>query len=156
LFERGLAIGFEPLGSRDGSGDLCRFEGGDEGSRDGLVDLNAADVEAIFAAAFDQCLAGAMVSRRGAPSAIMCMQAASAVSACSQALQQRAPLPHGAACFVRSGAGVVGNAILVGLIGPPINEARMMVRNEHLPLGAGQLSHPLGAGARCVQRRLLA
>ena len=62
LPERGLAIGFEPLRSGDSGGELCRLEGGDEGPCDGLVDLDAADVEAIDAAALDQDLAGAMIS----------------------------------------------------------------------------------------------
>ena len=69
-------------------------------------------------------------------------------------MQQSAPFPHGAARFVRSGASVLGDAILVGLIGPPIDEARMMVRNEHLPLGARQFSDALSSDARCIQRRL--
>jgi hypothetical protein len=50
LLERGLAICFEPLGSGERGSELCRLEGGDEGQRDGLVDLNAANVEAISAA----------------------------------------------------------------------------------------------------------
>ena len=61
--ERGLAIGLEPLRGGDSGGELCRLEGGDEGLRDGLVDLDASDVEAIDAAAFDQDFAGAMIPR---------------------------------------------------------------------------------------------
>ena len=79
--ERGLAIGLEPLRGGDRGGELCRFEGGDEGPRDGLVDLDGADVEAIDAAALDQDLAGAMIPRRGAASAIVGVQAAAAVPA---------------------------------------------------------------------------
>ena len=154
LPERGLAIGLEPLRGGDSGGELCRLEGGDEGPRDGLVDLDAADVEAIDAAALDQDLAGAMIPRRGAASAIVRVQAASAVPAGGKALQQSAPFPHGAARFVRSGAGILGDAILIGLIGPPIDEARMMVRNKHLPLGARQFSNTLFADARCIQHRL--
>ena len=152
--ERGLAIGLEPLRGGDSGGELCRLEGGDEGLRDGLVDLDAADVEAIDAAAFDQDFAGAMIPRRGAASAIVRVQAASAAPAGGKALQQSAPFPHGAARLVRSGAGILGDAILVGLIGPPIDEARMMVRNKHLPLGARQFSNTLFADARCIQHRL--
>ena len=135
----------EPLRGGDSGGELCRLEGGDERPRDGLVDLDAADVETIDAAALDQDLAGAMIPRRGA---------ASAVPAGGQALQQSAPFPHGAAHFVRSGTGILGDAILVGLISPPIDEARMMVRNEHLPFGARQFSDALSADARCIQHRL--
>src|SRR5437899_8601935 len=156
LLERGLAICFEPLGSGERGSELCRLEGGDEGPRDGLVDLNAANVEAIDAAALDQDLAGAMIPRCGTAPAIVRVQAASAVPAAGKALQQGAALPHGAAHFVRSGAGVLGDAILVGLIGLPIDESRMMVRDEYLPLGARQLSHALCACTRCIQHRLLA
>src|SRR5271163_5352018 len=109
LPERGLAIGLEPLRGGDSGGELCRLEGGDEGLRDGLVDLDAADVEAIDAAAFDQDFAGAMIPRRGAASAIVRVQAASAVPAGGKALQQSAPFPHGAARLVRSGAGILGD-----------------------------------------------
>ena len=130
-----------------------RLEGGDEGPRDGLVDLNAANVEAIDAAALDQDLAGAMISRRGAASAIVRVQAASAVPAGGKALEQSTPFPHGAARLVRSGSGILGDAILVGLIGPPIDESRMMVRNQHLPLGARQFSDALSADARYLARR---
>ena len=88
--------------------------------------------------------------------AIVRVQAASAVSATGKALQQGAAFPHGAARFVPSGACVFGDAILVGFIGRPIDEARMMVRDEYLPLGARQLSHALSACPRCIQYRLLA
>src|SRR5208283_2473114 len=71
LPERGLAIGLEPLRGGDRGGKPCRLEGGDERPRDGLVDLDAADVEAIDAAALDQDLAGAMIPRRGIASAIV-------------------------------------------------------------------------------------
>src|SRR6202035_285545 len=54
-----------PLGSGERGSELCRLEGGDEGPRDGLVDLNAANVEAIDAAALDQDLARAMIPRGG-------------------------------------------------------------------------------------------
>src|ERR1700687_3660953 len=80
LLERGLAICFEPLGSGERGSELCRLEGGDEGPRDGLVDLNAANVEAIDAAALDQDLAGAMIPRCGTAPAIVRVQAASAVA----------------------------------------------------------------------------
>src|SRR6266700_3630977 len=135
--------------------ELCRLEGGDEGPRDGLVDLDAADVEAIDATALDQDLAGAMIPRCGTAPAIVHVQAASAVPATGEALQQGAALPHGAAHFVRPGAGVPGDAILVGLIGLPIDEPRMMVRDEYLPFRARQLSHTLSAYTCRIQHRLL-
>src|SRR6266481_6420142 len=90
LLERGLAICFEPLGSGERGSELCRLEGGDEGPRDGLVDLNAANVEAIDAAALDQDLAGAMIPRCRTAPAIVRVQAASAVPAAGKPLQQGA------------------------------------------------------------------
>src|SRR5208282_6698446 len=65
LPERCLAVGLEPLCRGASGGELRRLEGGEEGLGDGLVDLDAADIEAIDAAAFDQDLAGAMIPRRG-------------------------------------------------------------------------------------------
>ena len=105
LLERGLAICFEPLGSGERGSELCRLEGGDEGPRDGLVDLDAANVEAIDAAALDQDLAGAMIPWCGTAPAIVRVQATTAVPAAGKALQQGAAFPHGAAHFVRSWAG---------------------------------------------------
>ena len=63
LLQRDLAIALEPLGGGEGGGKSGRFQGGDEGPGDGLVDLDAANVKAIRTAAFDQNLAGAMVPR---------------------------------------------------------------------------------------------
>src|SRR5258708_1726407 len=156
LLERGLAICFEPLGSGERGSELCRLEGGDEGPPDRLVHPNCPTLEAIDRTGLDQDLARAMIPRGGTAAAIVRVQAASAVPAAGKALQQGAAFPHGAAHFVRSGAGVLGDAILVGLIGLPIDEPRMMVRDEYLPLGARQLSHALCACTRCIQHRLLA
>src|SRR5260370_20965511 len=96
-----------------------------------------------------------MIPRCRTAPAIVRVQAASAVPAAGKALQQGAAFPHGAAHFVRSGAGVVGDAILVGLIGLPTDEPRMMVRDEYLPLGARQFSHPPCALTPRIPHRLL-
>src|SRR6478752_1371293 len=98
LLERGLTICFEPLGGGESGSELCRLEGGDEGPRNGLVDLDAANVEAIDAAALDQDLAGAMIPRCGAAPAIVRVQAASAVPAAGKALQQGAAVVARALC----------------------------------------------------------
>ena len=58
LLQGGLAIALEPLGGGSG-GKSGRFQGGEEGRGDS--DLDAADVEAIRAAAITRTLAGAMV-----------------------------------------------------------------------------------------------
>jgi hypothetical protein len=62
LLERGLAISFKPFSSGKSSAELCRFKGRNESPRDGFVDLDASNVEAIDAAALDQDLAWAMIS----------------------------------------------------------------------------------------------
>lgn len=136
LFERGLAICFEPLGSGERGSELRRLKGGDEGLRHSLVDLNAANVEAIDTTALDQDLAGTMIPRCGIAPTIVRVQAASAVAATGEALQQGAALPHGAAHFVRPGAGVPGDAILVGLIGLPIDEPWSAMSTCHSERGS--------------------
>src|SRR5208283_232575 len=65
LSERGLAIGLEPLRGGDRGGKPCRLEGGDERPRDGLVDLDAADAEAIDAAALGSCRGNDSLARSG-------------------------------------------------------------------------------------------
>jgi hypothetical protein len=56
LFERPVTIRFEPLGGGDRCGELCRLQGGDQGFRDGVVDLNAANIETIDASVLDNTL----------------------------------------------------------------------------------------------------
>jgi hypothetical protein len=63
LLQGGLAIAFEPLGRTESGGKPGRLQGGNERLRDGVVDLDAADIEAIDAAARDQNLARTMVPR---------------------------------------------------------------------------------------------
>ena len=55
-------------------------------------------------------------------------------------LQERAALPHGAARLVRSGLCIAGDAFLVYLIGLPVNEARMMLRDQHCHSARGSLA----------------
>jgi hypothetical protein len=63
LLQGGPAIAFEPLGGGESGGKPGRLQGADEGPGDGLVDLDAADIEAIDAAALDKNLARAMITR---------------------------------------------------------------------------------------------
>jgi hypothetical protein len=84
-----------------------RLQGGDEGPGDGLVDLDAADIEAIDAAALDQDLARAMMAGCGVAAAIVGMQAAPAMAATGEPLQEGAALSHGATRPVRSGPRVL-------------------------------------------------
>jgi hypothetical protein len=54
LLQGGLAITFEPLGGDECGGKPGRLQSGDEGASDRLVYLDAADIKAIDAAAFDE------------------------------------------------------------------------------------------------------
>ena len=129
LLQSGIAITFEPLGGGKGGGKPGRFQSGDEGRGDGRIDLDAADVEAIGAAAFDKDLTGAMVPGCGAAAAIVGVQTAAAMAAAGEPLQQGSALAHGAARLVRTGPGVAGEALLVCLIGLPVDKTRMMLRD---------------------------
>src|SRR5215472_16310657 len=57
---------------------------------------------------------------------------------------------------MRSGLCIAGDAFLVCLIGLPVNEARMMLRDQHLPFGARQVSHALLAPAGGIEDDLVA
>src|SRR6266508_4433152 len=76
LLEHGLTICLEPLGSGHSGSEPCWLEGGEERPGDGVVDLHAADIEAIDAPALDENLARAMIPRRGSAAAIARVQAA--------------------------------------------------------------------------------
>jgi hypothetical protein len=58
-------------------------------------------------------------------------QLASTVPAGGKALQKRASLSHGTAFVVRLRMGVGGDAYLIGLIGLPVDVARMVLLDEH-------------------------
>src|SRR6266567_5734630 len=156
LLEHGLAIGFEVLGSGESGGELGWLQGGNERLRDGLVDLHAADIEAIDPAALEENLARAMIPRRGRAAAIVCVQAAAAMTAAGEALQQCTAFSHRTARFVRSRSRVLGDACLVSLISLPVDKAWMMLRDENLPLGAWQAANTRLAHAASIQDRLLA
>src|SRR2546430_15969615 len=84
------------------------------------------------------------------------MQTAPTMPTAAQPWQERAALPHGAPRLVRSGLCIAGDAFLVCLIGLPVNEARMMLRNQHLPFGAREVSHALLAPAGGIEDDLVA
>src|SRR6185369_11424575 len=71
-------------------------------------------------------------------------------------LQERAALSHGAAHLVWPGSRVLGDALLVGLIGLPVDVASMMLLDQHLPFLARQLPNALLAHAGRVERHLRA
>src|SRR5215469_7103308 len=156
LLQSDFAFGFQPLGGGEGGGKPSRLQSSDEGPGDGLVDLDAADIEATDTPVLDENLARAVVTWRGVATTIVGVQTATAMATAGQPLQKCAALPHGAARLVRSGLCIAGNALLVCLIGLPVNEARMMLRDQHLPFGARQVSHALLASASGIEDDLVA
>jgi len=72
------------------AGEPGRLQSGEEGPGDGFVDLDAADIEAIDAAALDQDFARAVIAGRGVAAAIVGMQAATANARSGRALATRA------------------------------------------------------------------
>src|SRR5208283_2092395 len=133
LLERRFAVGLEALRGGDGGGELSRLQCGEESLCDRLVDLHAAHAETITAAALDNGLARAMVSRGGVAPAVVRLQTPAAVAAVDQTLQERRALSHGAARLVRPRACVGGEPGLVGLVRWPIDEAFMVLLDQHLP-----------------------
>src|SRR6201993_2604013 len=57
---------------------------------------------------------------------------------------------------MRSGLCIAGDAFLVCLIGLPVNEPRMRLRDQPLPFGARQVSHALLAPAGGIEDDLVA
>ena len=78
------------------------------------------------------------------------------MAAAPEPLQQGSALAHGATRLVGTSPGVAGEAFLVCLIGLPVDETRMMVRDQHLPFGARQMAQTFLAAASGIQDDLLA
>jgi hypothetical protein len=156
LLQSGFAFDFQPLSGGQGGGKPSRLQGSDEGPSDGRVDLDTADIEAIDAAVLDENLARAVVTWRSVATTIVGVQTATAMATAGQPWQKCAALPHSAARLVRSGLCIAGEAFLVCLIGLPVNEARMMLRDQHLPFGAREVSHALLAPAGGIEADLVA
>ena len=156
LRQGGIAIGFELLGRRERRFDRGRLDGLEQGPADRLVDLHAADSEAVDAPTLDDVLAGAVVAGRGVGAAVVGAQPPAAMATGGEALEQRCPLSHGAARLVRLRSRIRANAGLVGFIGRPVDEALMVVGKEHRPLGAWQPTDPLAHDALVVDIALVA
>src|SRR4051794_19883472 len=88
-----------------------------------------------------------MIARSGVAAAIMGMQTAAAMTARGQTLQQRRAFSHSASGLMRSRPGVGIEPGLVGLKRWPIDEAGMVVGNEHGPFIEGKLTYPFLDGA---------
>jgi hypothetical protein len=136
--------------------DACRRERLEEGFGHCRIDLYPADVEAIAAAAVDDLLARTVVARGGVIAAVVGAQAPPAMPAGGQPLKQGAAFPHRAASLMGTGPGVLPQPGLIGFIGLPVDVARVMLADEHRPLLAGQLAHPLADVPRLVHIALLA
>src|SRR5208283_1291925 len=133
LLERRLAIGFKPFGGGERRSELCRLQGVDERLRYGVVDLNASDIEATDPSVLDQDLAGAVISRRRVATAIVGVQAASAMAAAGEALQERRPFSHGATALVRLRSRVLREALLICFImGIPFTDLSLRDRLDLL------------------------
>src|SRR5215472_8423649 len=79
------------------------------------------------------------------------------MAAAREPLQQGSALAHGAARpLVRTRLGVASKAFLVCLIGRPVDETRMMVRDQHLPFGTRQMAQTFLAAAGGIEDDLLA
>ena len=88
LTERGIIIGLEPFCSLHSGSDTGRRDGGEDRLDDGVVDLHAANIQAIDTTATDDVLASAMVARCRSCAAIMGAQSAATVTAGGDALKQ--------------------------------------------------------------------
>ena len=100
LTERCIVVGFELL-----DGELRCFQrrgrqSFEKSIDNGLIDLNAADIETVHAASLDDILARAMVSGRRVSARVVRMQPTATLSTGSQALQQCGAFSHGTSCLV--------------------------------------------------------
>lgn len=154
VLERGLAIHLQLLGSGQRRCDRPRLECCNKGARHSGVDLHATNVEAIAAAPLDEMLAGTVISGRRSAPPVMCAQTAAAMPAAGEALQKCAAFSHGAACLVRPRSRVAGDALLVGLIGLPVDVTSMMLFDQHLPLIARQTLDSFAPRTRRLERHL--
>src|SRR5262249_61426168 len=103
LLQSGFGFDFELLGGGEGSGKPGRLQGSDEGPGDGLVDLDAADIETIDTTVLDENLARAVVTWRGVATAVVGVQTATARPTAAHPLQKRAHPPNGPAPRWRPG-----------------------------------------------------
>src|SRR5271157_315853 len=138
LSECCIVIRFELL-----YGELCCFQSRrrqsfEKSIDNGLIDLNAAHVQAIHSASANHILARAMVSgRRGSPR-VVSVEPTGTLPTRSEALQQCAAFSHGAARLVWLRMLVGINACLVSVEAGPVNKTGMVFGKKHGPLRHGQ------------------
>jgi hypothetical protein len=127
-------------------------------ARDGLIDLDTADIETVAAPPINKVLAAAMIPGSGVAAAIVGTQTTAAVAAGGKTLQECAAFSHGTTRVTRiimwPWPRVRSDAFLVSFIGRPVDVTLMMFANDYLPLLARQTSQALLTCARSVKRRL--
>lgn len=75
--------------------------------------------------------------------AVVCAKSTPTVTATGETLQHGGAFSYGAILVVWSWSRIPRDTHLVGFVGSPVDEARMMVRYEHLPGGTGKMSNAL-------------
>src|SRR6516164_2035066 len=108
----------------------------------------------MLSAPLDKTLAGAVISGCRIAPAIMRAQTAAAVPATGEALQERTTFPHCATRLMRPRSRVTGDALLVRFIGRPVDEAFMMLFDQHLPMITRQQFDSLAPNPPGVERHL--
>ena len=151
LRERGVVVLLERFGRVQRGLHPGGGERGEQRAGDGLVDLTAADPQAPLAAALDQDAAGAVIGGALVPAAalIVHLELAPAAAAHRDPLQQRAALADRAAGLVRARAGVAGDPLAVALERGLVDEAGVVLPDQHAPFCLGEATHPLCACSPC-------
>jgi hypothetical protein len=143
-------IGFELLSGHQCPLHTGRFQCFEKGACHRFIDLYATDVEAVGAAAIDDVLARAMVTGGHASAAVMGTQPPTTVSTGGHSLEERYAFSHGAAALVGLRTGVGAEARLIGLIGRPIDKARVVLGDKYGPLGTRQVTGPFFNHPLCI------
>ena len=120
-------------------------ERGEQRAGDGLVDLRATDPQAPQPAALGELAAGAVICRASvsAPALVMHHQLPSAPAADRETLQQRGAFADRAAGLVRARARVTADPFAVGLERGAVDEAGVVIPDQHLPFCLREATHPL-------------
>src|SRR5207247_5527365 len=96
-----IVMGLELLPREHGCGYGRRGDGFEKSVGHGLLDYPSAPMETVLPAPIHDIFAGAGITRRRVPAAIMDHQTAAAVAARGQALPQRRSLSPCSSCLVR-------------------------------------------------------
>src|SRR5205814_557532 len=145
LLQGGVVAGLKLFGGGQAGLHRRRRQRGEERLGHGGVDGLSTDVEVADALAVDQ-FAGAVAVVAGGGfgrAAVEHGQFAATHSAGGQALQQRGAFPRRAgARLVVLRADVGADAVLVGLVGVPVDEPGVVIGDEDLPLVLAQPTFP--------------